>query len=142
MSSSNPSLSTLSHLYDHTIKPILVYGSEIWGMFSTESAACKKSNNFILEKVFMDDITEKSHIRFMKYILGVSKKSSNIAVMSELGRFLMYFSVIISMLKYVHRLQNINSGLLYDAYICNQNLHACNIQTWYSSITFKHGIQV
>ena len=46
------------------------------------------------------------------------------------------------MLKYFHRLQNIKSGSLYDAYICNQNLHACNIQTWYSSITFKHGIQV
>jgi hypothetical protein len=41
----------------------------------------------------MDDITEKSHIRFMKYIIGVNKKASNIAVMSELGRFLMYFSV-------------------------------------------------
>jgi hypothetical protein len=74
LSSSNPSLSTILHLYDNTIKPILVYGGEIWGMFSTESAACKKSNNFILEKVFMDDITEKSHIRFMKYIIGVNKK--------------------------------------------------------------------
>ena len=49
------------------------------------------------------------------------------------------------MLKYFHRLQNIKSGLLYDAYICNQNLYACNIQTWYSSIMYildKLGIHV
>jgi hypothetical protein len=35
----------------------------------------------------------------MKYILGVNRKASNIAVMSELERYPIYFSVILSMLK-------------------------------------------
>ena len=71
------------HLYDLTIKPILMYGSEIWGMFSTTSVACKKNNNYILEKVYSKDISEKSHTKFMKYILWVNRKASNFAVMSE-----------------------------------------------------------
>jgi hypothetical protein len=123
LSSSNPSLSTLLHLYDHTIKPILVYGSEIWGMFSTESVTCKKNNNFILEKVFMDDITEKSHIRFMKYIIGVNKKASNIAVMSELGRFPMYFSVIISMKLFLNNTINPVPSYFYAGSRIGQILH-------------------
>ena len=138
MSSSNPSVHTLLHLYDHTVKPILTYGCEIWGMFATNSAACKKIDQYLFEKVFENDISEKSQMKFMKYILGVNKKSSNIAVMSELGRYPLYFSIILSMLKYYHRLVTCDSDheLLQDAYICNQNLHQSNINTWFSSIEY------
>jgi len=63
----------------------------------------------------------------MKYILGVSK----IAVMSELGRFPIYFTVILSMLKYCHRLEVMKEGLLYDAYLCSKQLHSCKeLRRW------------
>ena len=52
----------------------------------TNSAACKRSDQYLVE----NDI-RKSQMKFMKYILVVNKKSSNIAVMSELGRYPMYF---------------------------------------------------
>ena len=70
----------------------------------------------------------------MKYILGVNRKASNIAVMSELERYPIYFSVILSMLKYFHRLKNLSEGLLYDAFVCNKELNSCQTNTWYSSI--------
>lgn len=35
------------HLYDHTIKPILLFGS--LGMFVADSAACKNRNEYFLE---------------------------------------------------------------------------------------------
>ena len=136
LSSCSPSISTSLHLYDHTIKPILFYGSEILGMFAPDSAACKKDNDYILEKVFSNDFVEKSHMKYMKYILGVNKKASNIAIMSELGRYPNYFSVLLSMLKYCHRLENLTDGFLYDAYICNQDLHSKHINTWFSSIEY------
>jgi hypothetical protein len=44
------SIKTNLHLFDHTIKPIILYGSEIWGMFKTNSAACKKDPINISEK--------------------------------------------------------------------------------------------
>ena len=30
----NPNIRTSMHVFDHTIKPILLYGSDIWGMFN------------------------------------------------------------------------------------------------------------
>jgi hypothetical protein len=49
------------------ITPILTYGAEIWGFHAAP------------------DI-EKIHITFRKHVLGVSSKTSNIAVLGELGR--------------------------------------------------------
>ena len=54
----------------HLILSYLIYGGEIWGMFDTNSASCKKTSDYILEKVYASGISEKSHSRFMKYILG------------------------------------------------------------------------
>jgi hypothetical protein len=41
--------------------------------------------------------------------------------MSELGRYPIYFSVILAMLKYCHRLEGQREALLFDAYICNES---------------------
>jgi hypothetical protein len=54
--------------------------------------------------------------------------------MSELERYPIYFSVILSMLKYFHRLNNLSEGLLYDAFDCNKELNSCQTNTCYSSI--------
>jgi hypothetical protein len=42
--------------------------------------------------------------------------------------------VILSMLKYFHRLNNLSKGLLYDAFVCNKEFNSCQTSTWYSSI--------
>ena len=49
LSSTNPSIDTFLPLYDHTIKPILTYRSEIWGMFSVDSSSCRKKSNHCFE---------------------------------------------------------------------------------------------
>ena len=33
----HPSINTMIHTFDHTIKPSLLYSSEIWGMYETET---------------------------------------------------------------------------------------------------------
>ena len=91
-----PSTKTSLHLYDHLLKPIVLYGSEIWCTFKTNSAACKKSSCFIFEEIHKNIIADKSQIKYLKYILGVNKHTSNLAVLSETGCFPMYFSVILS----------------------------------------------
>jgi hypothetical protein len=52
----------------------------------------------------------QSHVKILEYILGVNRKTTNIAVMSELGRYPIYFSVILAMLKYCHRLEGQQEG--------------------------------
>jgi hypothetical protein len=44
------SIKTNLHLLDHTIKSIVLYGSEIRGMFKTNSTACKTNAINISEK--------------------------------------------------------------------------------------------
>jgi hypothetical protein len=38
------------HVFDHTIKPILLYGSDIWGMFNPFTMKCKKRKHGVLER--------------------------------------------------------------------------------------------
>ena len=47
-------------------------------------------------------------IKYMKYILDV-RTASNLLVLSETGRYPIYFSLVMSMLKYFHRLENFTS---------------------------------
>ena len=54
-------------LFDKMVLPILLYGAELWGFEERETI-------------------EKVHLKFCKYILGVSSKTPNCAVLGELGR--------------------------------------------------------
>ena len=106
LSGSAASIKTNLHLIDHTIKPIDLYGSEIWGMFKTNSAACKKNAINISEKIYQNNVADKINLKFCKFTLDVNSKSSNIAVLSELGRFPIYFNIVLSMISYLHRLHH------------------------------------
>ena len=55
-------------LFDHTVLPILLYGSEIWGFENT-------------------DMIEKVHLDFLKRILKVKKSTPSCFVYGELGRY-------------------------------------------------------
>ena len=75
-----------------------MYGSEIWGFY--------KSNDI-----------EKVHIRFLKQLLGVHKQTSNIAVYGELGRFPLYVTRNVRILKYWFKILNSPDSLLYKVYL-------------------------
>ena len=55
-------------LFDALVVPILLYGSEVWGIYNTNDV-------------------DKLHLKFCKLLLGVRPKTSNAAVFGELGRF-------------------------------------------------------
>ena len=55
-------------------------------MFSVDSFSCREKNDYRFENFFSTSHTEQSHVNILKYILGVNRKTTNIAVMSELGR--------------------------------------------------------
>ena len=54
-------------LFDTMIVPILLYGSEVWGVYNFKEV-------------------DKLHIRFCKNLLGVRQQTPNMAVYGELGR--------------------------------------------------------
>jgi hypothetical protein len=96
----NPGLHTSMHVFDHTIKPILLYGCEIWGTFSTFSAKFRHGmQNLSSNQIYYEQKAELLHQTYCKHILGVHKKSKKFAVLSELGRFPLHFNAIKAMIE-------------------------------------------
>ena len=77
-----PMPKTSLHIFDHTVKPILLYCSEIWGCYLPKSA----DFNFMFDYSRLSSVLpcDKLHINFCKYILGANKTSTNFAILSEL----------------------------------------------------------
>ena len=110
----NPQL--MLYLYDSTIKPIVLYGSEIWGL----SEVLRNGNNKINSQNFVTGKIKKLQLKFFKYILGVNKKASNFAVLGELGKFSLFTDITVNIIKYwVHIVNYSNNHVLNDAYVEN-----------------------
>ncbi len=77
---------------------------------------------------------EKVHSSFCKFVLGVSKFSSNYAVLGELGRFPIEHRILVSHILYWLRLEKESQGsLLKSAFnVCKGNQH-----DFYASILFN-----
>ena len=127
-------------LFDQIIKPISVYGSEIWG---TTLINKKDGNDFY--KSFDDCPVEKLHINFCKYSLGVHKKATNSAVRGELGRFPIALSIFIQMLKFWFHMESSKNTILQHALAESKNLEHQVKKSWSSHITnllTKTGIKI
>ena len=132
-----PKLKTLIHVFDHTVKPILMYGSEIWGYFPSQKLI---NNDEYFYKLCSDNPIEKLHIKFCKYLLGVKKRSTNIAVTGELGRYPLFLEIIFNMIKYWIRLKSSDNILLKGAFSVSQALCNEGKQSWVDCIqtVFKY----
>jgi hypothetical protein len=58
----------LLYVFDHTVKPILTYGSEVWGTFDPQKLLDKGDNYF--SKLCNDLKVEKAHMKFCKFYLN------------------------------------------------------------------------
>ena len=114
-SSMTPRLNTLLHLFEHTVEPIVLYGSEIWGTVNILSSKIKKAD-FKFENLLENFLCEKLHIKFLKYISKMGKKSCNTAVISEFGRYPLNINVLVNTCKCFQRLLATNSELLQCTY--------------------------
>ena len=129
-----PKVTTLLHIFNHTIKPILLYGSEIWGYFSP-SKYIDNIDQFI-KKETDSLVLEKVHTKFCKFVLGVRTKSSNQGARGELGSFPILFDVLFNMVKYwCHILKsNENNSLILEALKESEGLCKDNHDSWIGCI--------
>ena len=79
---------------------------------------------------------EKNNIKFYKYILGVNKRTTNLAVLAELGKFPAYISVVCSIFMYWYRVQSNPTSLLRSAYEEYKELNKKYEISWYKSIVY------
>ncbi len=133
----NPTPDTQLHLFDHMVKPVLLYGSEVWGCFNPALSSVSKTKQFKLEKAFGKFEMEKIHLRQCRWTLGVNNRSTTDAVLGELGRHPLYIDVVVNMFKYLQYINSQNeSSLIYEAFLCNKQLSNTGVYSWYSCIDF------
>ena len=120
-----PRSSTLIHLFDHLVKPVMNYGCEIWfpsNILSSLNARepaddvaaffkdLKQNHPIPSRLLSKDECMEKLHLRFLKFCLGLHSKASNMAVYGDLGRYPLYIEQCIQSLKYhdyiIHKTEN------------------------------------
>ena len=111
---------------------IITYACEIWGAYIVPPSKC----------IFKDELSgyfkfefEKIHIGFLKYCLGVHRKSSNVAVLGELGQEPITLKILRLVCKNWYRIVNLpRDSLLYDAYLCNVTLLSEGKSVWLQTI--------
>ena len=103
-------------MFNTLIQPILLYGSEIWGVRRTGCAA--------IDKVFFS---------FMKHTLYVKQSTSNIVTIGECGQTPPSVVCHTNVMKYMHKIKDMN-----DHHIVKQvlrelsRLHELGFTTWCS----------
>ena len=96
-------------LFDALITPILTYGCPVWLPYS-ESAKVLHSTPHLNGETFMKRITtdpfERVHLKFIKWVLGVHKKTTNTACYGETGRAPISITVLNQALHYFARVMS------------------------------------
>ena len=105
---------TRMKLFDVLVKPIICYGSEVWG--SLNNLGTSKSMDQLWLRMSKLPV-ENFQVKFCKGVLNVHPKACNAAVMGELGRFPMFLYIVKSMLRYYRHICDVKTErpLLYAA---------------------------
>ena len=99
----NTQIQTLCYLFDTMVKPVCLYGSEVWGAYNIN----KLDQQGTLKSIINDNLEyEKLHLKFCKNILGFHKKSTNIASQGELGRYPIQLDIISNVFSYWAKIQH------------------------------------
>ena len=108
--------SLMLHVFNTLIRPILTYGSDVWGVNKT-------GRNSI----------DKLTLRFLKNILGVKQSTSTLMVIGETGFILPSVDCIRNTVCFHNRITHMdNSFLVREVYDELKNLHECGFPTWFS----------
>ena len=137
----NVSIKIYKKLFESLVKPILMYNSEICyidfyeKILEGQLPANKSNSNFDLIDSLDTSFLEKVNLKFCKFVLGISKKSVNIAARAEICQYPLDVYIKVQILKYMARVSNkYNNPLLQEAYIISKILHLNGTSSWYTFV--------
>jgi len=107
-------LRTVLHIFDHAIRPILMYGSEVWGgdLIRSTSHLTKPS---VLENYLEKNSLSAIELKFYRRLLGVKRNTSTIGIRGELGRYPLSILAIKQFVKYINMINTRKNDSLVKA---------------------------
>ena len=125
-------------LFSKAVRPILTYNCEILNQISDKKLENLISGKLCLENIYFESPTEKANLQICRNILGLSRKSSCLAVLGELGQFPVEIFCFIQMIKYWHRLKTkMNDESLISSFLKISEKDETNGHTnWLSTVRF------
>ena len=106
------------YLFDSLIRPVLTYGSGVWGI-------SKKGR----------EMMDKLHLWYIRIVLGVKYNSNILATLGECGSLPPSINILTSLFGYFIRLKSLSSSsLTHQAFLESKRLHNVGFNTWYSSV--------
>ena len=108
----------LIYLFDSLVRPILTYGSAIWGT--------RQQGREVMDKI---------HLWFLRTILGIKQTSSNSITLGECGSYPPSVTIKANAIIYLKRIETLPSeSLLKKSFIEMKKLHELGFQTWYGRV--------
>ena len=105
---------TSFYLFNTSVRPILTYGSDVWGVY--------KSGR---------DMVDKQFLQFLKHTLGVKQSTSSLFVYGEAGQFPPSIDCIYNTLCFLNRIIYMDrKTLIRQVYDELNVLQDCGFQTW------------
>ena len=99
-------------LFRSWIRPIILYGTEVWGHFSFHQIkAIMEKRTTLFELATTSQVGLVQH-KFLKFLLGVKSNCSNTATLGEVGEYPLLLNGILTLLKFWHRTAKLPNNFL------------------------------
>ena len=118
---------SLNVLFNTLINPILTYGCQVWlpvspFVRSLTSAYSSTSCDANLLSLIAKQPYEAIHLRHLKYLLGINRRSCNAAAWGETGNPPIFINCLARCIKYFQRIVNLDDKYLVKAAVKEQVL--------------------
>ena len=124
------SIDIMLKLFNTLTSPVALYNSEVWGPLCFSS----NPNNIKCFTENSNSSVSNIQLMFLRIILGVSKKSSKWAILSETGELPLISRVSINIIKYWFHLVSSSSPILHAALQTNIALSNNGCKNWYATV--------
>ena len=131
----NISISHSLNLFQTFIKPIALYNAENWATFSEHKIKSIKDKKNTFISYLLDSEPDKIVKKFLKFLLGVNKSTATLAILGESGFFPFFLQGFVSLLKFWHRISNMNTNSLVSKALQDQ-MNETKQSEWLQTVHF------
>ena len=125
--------STAIRLFEKIVEPVLLYNCEVAGAYIPKKWDLRKFQSQIWETgIEMNQVV----LSFLRQILGVNKKSTSIAILSEVGKYPICVRIYEQIFKYWIRVSTSSNVLLSESYQTNSLYNRKGKQSWTKIVDF------